>query len=72
VSTFTTIPYPYERGDAIRIKSALKSIRVPLISYTITNLGADPVDLTDLDSVSFEFDSTLTGEIGITDIEFVP
>jgi len=72
VTTFTDIPYPYERGFTSLIKSAMKSVRIPLISYTIANLGADKVDLTDLDSVSFEFDTTSTGEIEITDIEFVP
>jgi dienelactone hydrolase len=70
VSTFTDVPYPYERGYAELIKSALKTVRIPLISYTIANLGAQDVDLTNLQSVSFEFDADATGEIEIDDIEF--
>ena len=72
VSTFTDIPYPYPRGDTVRIKSAMKTVRIPLISFTITNLGAQNVDLTDIDSVWFGFSAKQTGEIEITDIEFSP
>jgi dienelactone hydrolase len=70
VSTFTDVPYPYERGYTELIKSALKTVRIPLISYTIANLGAQDVELTNLQSVSFEFDADVTGEIEIDDIEF--
>jgi hypothetical protein len=70
VSTFTDIPYPYVRGYTDLIKSALKTVRIPLASYVIANLGAPDVDLTDLQSVSFEFDADATGEIDIDDIEF--
>src|SRR5262249_316211 len=70
VSTFTDVPYPYVRAHGDLIKSALKTIRIPLVSYTISNLGAQDVDLTDLQSISFEFDADATGEIEIDDIEF--
>jgi dienelactone hydrolase len=70
VGTFTDLPYPYVRGDAVRIKSAMKTVRIPLISFTITNLGAQNVDLTDIDSIAFEFDAKATGEIEFSDIEF--
>ncbi len=70
VSTFTDVPYPYLRGYSDLIKSALKSVRIPLASFTIANLGAQDLDLTDLHSVSFEFDADATGEIEIDDIEF--
>jgi dienelactone hydrolase len=70
VSTFTDIPYPYVRGYADLIKSALKTVRIPLASYTIANLGAQDVDLTNIQSVSFEFDANSTGEIEIDDLEF--
>jgi len=70
VSTFTDVPYPYERGFAELIKSALKSVRIPLASFTIANLGAQDVDLTNIASVSFEFDANSTGHIEIDDIEF--
>jgi hypothetical protein len=70
VSTFTDIPYPYVRGYADLIKSALKTVRIPLVSYVIANLGAQDVDLTNIQSVSFEFNANSTGEIEIDDIEF--
>ena len=70
VSVFTNIPYPYERGLATRIKSALKTVRIPLESYTIANLGKENVDLANLESVSFEFAATSSGEVKIDDIEF--
>jgi dienelactone hydrolase len=70
VSTFTDVPYPYVRGYADLIKSALKTVRIPLASYTIANLGAQDVDLTNLQSIAFEFAADATGEIEIDDIEF--
>jgi hypothetical protein len=70
VSTFTDVPFPYERGFTDMIKSALKTVRVPLASFAIANLGAQDVDLTNINSVSFEFDANPTGHIEIDDIEF--
>ncbi len=70
VSTFTDVPFPYERGFTDLIKSALKSVRIPLSSFTISNLGAEDVDLTNVASVSFEFGANPTGRIEIDDIEF--
>jgi hypothetical protein len=72
VSSFTDIPYPYERGEADLIKSALKSVRIPLLSFTIANAGAEDVDLTNIVSVSFEFAAGDSGEIEIDDLEFTP
>jgi hypothetical protein len=69
-STFTDVPYPYVRGYPDLIKSALKTIRIPLASYTVANLGAQDVDLSNLQSISFEFDADAAGEIEIGDIEF--
>ncbi|MGH7023351.1 MAG: alpha/beta hydrolase family protein [Caulobacteraceae bacterium] len=69
---FTDIPYPYVRGYADLIKSAMKSVRMPLASWAIANLGAQDVDLADVRSVGFEFSIDLTGEIEIDDIEFSP
>ena len=70
VGVFTDIPYPYERGFPTRIKSAMKSVRIPLESYSIANLGQESVDLTSVASVAFEFGATATGEVEIDDIEF--
>jgi dienelactone hydrolase len=72
VSTFADIPYPYVRADDNLVKSALKTVRIPLASYTIANLGAQDVDLTNVASISFEFDRQATGEIDIADLEFGP
>jgi hypothetical protein len=69
-STFTDIPYPYVRGHADLIKSAMKSVRIPLASFAIANAGAQDVDLTDVVSVAFEFDADATGAIELDDIEF--
>jgi len=69
-SIFTDIPFPYERGFTDMIKSALKTVRIPLASFAIANLGAQDVDLTNVASVSFEFDANPTGHIEIDDIEF--
>jgi dienelactone hydrolase len=69
-SVFTDIPYPYVRGRADLIKSAMKSVRIPLASFSIANLGAQDVDLTNVQSVSFEFAADATGQVDITDIEF--
>ncbi|HMD70578.1 MAG TPA: hypothetical protein VKF41_04510 [Bryobacteraceae bacterium] len=70
VSSFTQIPYPYVRGYDQLVKSAMNSVRIPLASYTIANLGAQDVDLANVASLSFEFDAQATGEIDIDDIEF--
>ena len=70
VSTFTQIPYPYVRGYSDLIKSAMKSVRIPLASFTIANPGAKDVDLTNIQSVAFEFASDASGDIEIDDIEF--
>jgi hypothetical protein len=70
VSSFTEIPYPWLRGYDQLVKSAMNSVRIPLASYTIANLGAQDVDLTSVASVSFEFDTQATGESDIDDIEF--
>jgi dienelactone hydrolase len=70
VSTFTEIPYPYVRGYDQLVKSAMNSVRIPLASFQIANLGAQDVDLTRVASVSFEFDANVAGEIDICDIEF--
>jgi dienelactone hydrolase len=67
---FTSIPYPYVRGYDDLVKSAMNSVRIPLESYSIANLGAQDVDLSNVASVSFEFDADASGEIDIDDIEF--
>jgi hypothetical protein len=70
VSKFATIPYPYVRGYNQLTKSALKTVRIPLAAYQIEVLGAQGIDLTKIESITFEFATKPTGEIEIDDIEF--
>jgi hypothetical protein len=78
VGYFGSIPFPYkpEYGASLdwaelpNTKAALKTIRIPLYGWTIKCLNVPIVDLTNVESISFEFDSTLTGEIEVDDIEF--
>ncbi len=58
------------RGHTSLIKSALKNVRIPLVSFSIANLGAQDVDLSNVSAVSFEFAADATGELEIDDIEF--
>jgi len=70
VSKFTAIPYPYVRGYNHLTKSALKTVRIPLSVFQIQVIGTDIVDLTKVQSITFEFKAKPTGEIEIDDIEF--
>ena len=78
VGYFNTIPFPskpeyitgYDTDEAPNTKSALKTIRIPLYGWTIKCLNVPIVDLTNVESVTFEFNSKPTGEIEIDDIEF--
>lgn len=62
---FTPIPYPYQRGSSYA--HAMKTVRIPLRAFTLNNSG---VDLTDIATVSIEFDSASTGRIAIDDLAF--
>ena len=52
-------------------KSAMKTVRVPLSEYTKELVGVKRVELDELVSVGFELAVDPTGEIEVTDIEFV-
>ena len=75
---FGTIPYPYKpeyiasysTNEGPNTKSALKTIRIPLYAWTIKAMSAPVVDLSNVESIAFEFTSKPTGEIEIDDIEF--
>ncbi len=75
---FGNIPFPYRpeydggssSSEAGNTKAALKTIRIPLSAWTIKCLSAPIVDLSNVESVSFEFALKPTGEILIDDIEF--
>ncbi len=75
---FGAIPAPYKPEYAVtwdpnegpNTKSAMKTIRVPLYAWTIKCLSVPQVDLTNVESVTFEFDYDPTGELEIDDIAF--
>jgi hypothetical protein len=69
-SQFGSIPYPWERDDPQWTKSALSTVRIPLRSFVVANAGAQTVDLTDIDTVTFELAAKPTGEIEIDQIHF--
>jgi hypothetical protein len=71
VSQFASLNYPYVRGFNNLTKSAMKTVRVPLSEYTKELVGVKPVELDELISVGFELAVDPTGEIEVTDIEFV-
>jgi hypothetical protein len=70
VSKLTEIPYPYVRGVPSLVKSAMRTIRIPLSAYHIHCLNVDQVDLTDVTALSFQFVEKATGEIEIDSIQF--
>jgi dienelactone hydrolase len=71
VSQFASLSYPYVRGLNNLTKSALKTVRIPLSAYTRELAGVQPIELDELASVGFELAVDPTGEIEVTDIEFV-
>ena len=70
VSKLTEIPYPYVRGVASLVKSAMCTIRIPLSAYHIHCFNVDQVDLTNVTTLSFQFSEKVTGEIEIDSIQF--
>jgi hypothetical protein len=70
VSAFSEIPFPDHRAKHTVSKSAMKTVRIPLASYTIVYAGQPKVDLKNIVSLSFVFSEKSTGEIDIDDIEF--
>lgn len=70
ISKLAEIPYPYVRGVASLVKSAMCTIRIPLAAYHIHCLNVDQVDLTDVTTLSFQFAEKVTGEIEIDSIQF--
>lgn len=72
VSSFANIDYPFVRGHSNLIKSSLKTVRIPLKAFKHESNGQEEVDLKEIVSVSFDFGMKATGDIEVTDIEFVP
>jgi hypothetical protein len=70
VSAFERIPFPDYRWNHALSKSAMNTIRIPLVSYTIVCAGQPKVDLENVVSLSFVFSEKQTGEVDIDDVEF--
>jgi hypothetical protein len=70
ISKLAEVPYPYVRGVASLVKSAMCTIRIPLAAYHIHCFNVDQVDLTDVTTLSFQFAEKPTGEIEIDSIQF--
>jgi hypothetical protein len=70
VAAFSEVPYPDVRVDNNFTKSALRTARIPLTSYTIVCAGQPKVDLTDVVALALLFSETPTGEVEIDEIEF--
>jgi hypothetical protein len=71
VSAFAEIPFPHQRladpGDTLSI---MRTVRIPLTSYTIVCAGVVKVDLTDIVSCTFLFSEQATGAVAMDDICF--
>lgn len=62
---FDRIPPPYVRPDLQQM--VMTTVRIPLHSFIMNRSN---VDLADVTTVTFRFDSPMTGEIIIDDVEF--
>ncbi|MCG8575044.1 MAG: hypothetical protein MI810_09195 [Flavobacteriales bacterium] len=69
-NAFGRIPFPDQRAQAYRRKSAMNNILIPLTSYTITCAGQVKVDLTDVRKLSLKFTPNQSGEIEIDSVSF--
>jgi hypothetical protein len=66
VGSVTDLPFPDVRGDGLT-KAALKTVRIPLASFT----GINPaVRLDQVTGVRFSFGTTPLGAISVDDIDF--
>lgn len=69
---YAKLDYPFVRGYTSLIKSSLKTVRIPLRAFKSENHGQHSVDLKEIVSLSFDFGVKPTGDVEVTDIEFVP
>jgi Cutinase len=75
---FRTIPFPYKPAYSMAFvadedpntKAAMNTVRIPLFAWTVKALSAPIVDLTNVESLTFEFSAKATGELEIDDIDF--
>jgi hypothetical protein len=69
-AAFDEIPYPFQRFHPEFTKSAMRTVRIPLTSYTIAVINTVPVDLTNIVSVTVDFSARTMGEVEVDSIEF--
>jgi hypothetical protein len=69
VSKFAEIPFPASRGYPQYIKSAMRTVRIPVAAFTIRCLGIDAVDMSDVRTIAFEFAELASGEIVIDSLQ---
>jgi hypothetical protein len=72
VSDYATLDYPFLRGYSNLVKSSLKTVRIPLKAFKSETHAGKVVDLKEVVSITFDLGVKPTGDIEVTDIEFVP
>ncbi|HNT72268.1 MAG TPA: hypothetical protein PKK92_04350, partial [Methanothrix sp.] len=65
VGSITDLPFPHERGGLT--KAALKTVRIPLVSFTAINPS---LRLDQVSAIRLNFGITQQGAISVDDIEF--
>ena len=60
----------HQPGGSSCTKSAMRTVRIPLTSYTIAVINTVPVDLTDVVSVTVDFGVKANGEVEVDSVEF--
>jgi hypothetical protein len=58
------------RGIAGLVKSAMCTIRIPLVAFSIHCYNVDQVDLSNITTLVFEFAEKTAGEIEIDSLQF--
>lgn len=70
VDAFGEIPPQQERGKSQFTVTALSTIRIPLHVYQTEVINTDKVDITQIESISFDFMAKMKGEVEIDSVEF--
>jgi hypothetical protein len=71
LSYYTKLPYPWEAeltSGPSGPKSVMRTVRIPLAAFTV---NSSQVNLNKLQTITFRFTRTTTGEIALDDIELV-
>ena len=70
VGKFGDIPPPHKRENNQYTLSAMTTVRIPLHVFTIKVLNTDEVNLSDVQSATFDFRAKASGELEIDSVEF--